>query len=199
MIPPSDPTDGLDVARADLAQAVRIVAGEMGKRVSGASLRFEEGWLYIEAGNAVAKAPARGVWPVTIIVGALWVRRLARSIPTGDPVRLHVDDGRLYANRYSEPCTWTPVDIPLRPKPPVVNEKQRILEAAKILKPLAVRQEDLETLVAEARARRTALCRPEEKKMIVLIARAWEMLAPLGVETADIRRLVDKAVRTAWR
>ena len=60
-------------------------------------------------------------------------------------------------------------------------------------------RKDLEALVAEARARGPASWRPEEKKMIALVARAWEMLAPLGVETSDIRRLVDKAVRNAWK
>jgi hypothetical protein len=199
VMPPSGPIDGLDVPRADLANALEIVAGVMGKRVSGASLRFEDGWLYIEAGNAVAKASARGVWPLTIIVGASWVRRLAKSLPADDPVRLHVNDGRLYANRYSEPCVWTSIERPLKPEAPEMDEKRLILEAARVLKPLRIRREDLESLVGEARARGPALWRVEEKKMIGLVSKAWSMLAPLGVETADIRRLVDDGIRHAWR
>jgi hypothetical protein len=199
MIPHSDPTDSLDVPRADLANALEIVAGVMGKGASGASLRFENGWLYIESGNGVAKAPARGVWPVTIIVGASWVRRLAKRLPAGDLVRLHVDEGRLYANRYSEPCAWTPVDRPLKPELPEVDEKRLILEAARILKPLFITRKDLEALVVESRARGPSSWRAEEKKMVALVSKAWEMLAPLGVETADIRRLVDGAVRNAWK
>jgi hypothetical protein len=39
----------------------------------------------------------------------------------------------------------------------------------------------------------------EKKKMIALVSKAWKMLAPLGVETADIRRSVDRAIRHAWR
>ena len=35
--------------------------------------------------------------------------------------------------------------------------------------------------------------------MIAIVAKAWMLLAPLGIETADIRRLVDKAVRNAWK
>jgi len=199
VVPPSDPIDGLDVPRADLANALKIVAGVMGKRVSGASLRFEDGWLYIEAGNAVAKAPARGVWPLTIIVGASWVRRLAKSLPAGDPVRLHLRDGRLYANRYSEPCVWTSIETPLKPEVPEIDEKRLILEAARVLKPLRIRREDLESLVGEARARGPASWRAEEKKMIAQVSKAWSMLAPLGVETADISRLLDNAIRHAWR
>ena len=35
--------------------------------------------------------------------------------------------------------------------------------------------------------------------MISIVAKAWVLLAPLGVETADIRRLIEKAVRNAWK
>jgi predicted transcriptional regulator len=98
-----DPVDGLDVSRDDLAEAVGIVANLIKKWNKGVSLRFEDGWLFIEAGHgpAVAKAPARGCWPLTIVVGSAWVKRLAKNMPAGDPIHLRVDDGRLYANRYS--------------------------------------------------------------------------------------------------
>lgn len=196
MIPHSDMPDGLEVSRADLLHAVEIVAGLMGKQPSGASLQFEDGWLYIESGRGIAKTPARGTWPLTIIVGASWVRRLARSMPAGDTIRLRVDEGRIYANRYSEPCTLTAVDQPINPKRPQLNE---ILEAARILKPLLIKRSDIETLVAEARAKGLVSWSEEEKKMIAIVAKAWVLLAPLGVETADIRRLVDNAVRNAWK
>ena len=32
-----------------------------------------------------------------------------------------------------------------------------------------------------------------------MVTKAWMLLAPLGVEMADIRRLIDKAVRNAWK
>jgi hypothetical protein len=182
-----------------MAAALSIMAGLMSKRSTGASLRFEDGWLYLEAGHAVAKAPARGHWPVTIVVGPSWVRRLAKRLPAGDPVRLHVADGRLYANRYSEPCAWTPEKMPLNPEPPELDEKQLIMKAARILQPLLIAREDLESLVGQARARGSASWRVEEKKMIGLVSKAWALLAPLGVEPADIRRLADNAIRGAWR
>ena len=199
MIPSSEPPDRLEVSRADLSHAVEIVAGLMGKRPSDARLRFEDGWLFIEAGGGIAKAPARGTWPLTIIAGASWVRRLAKSMPAGDPVRLRVDEGRLYANRYSEPCAWTSVEYPLDPALPKVDEKRLILEAARILKPLLIKRSDLEGLVSEARAKGTASWSEEEAKMIAIVAKAWVLLAPLGVETSDIRRLVNNAVRNAWK
>jgi hypothetical protein len=196
MMPPSDPPYELEVARADLTQAVEIVAGLMGKHASGVSLQFEDGWLWIESGAGIAKTPARGTWPLTIIVGRSWVRRLAKNMPADDPVRLRVEEGRLYANRYSEPCARTAVKQPIKPEGPQLD---KILEAARILKPLLITKWDLAALVVEASARGTASWSEEDKKMIAIIAKAWALLAPLGVETADLRRLVNDAVRNAWK
>lgn len=199
MTPPSDPRYALEVSRADLAKALRIVARRIGKCPGDASFRFEDGILSIEAANTVEDAPARGTWPLPIFVGVSWVRRLAKRMPAGDPILLRVDAGRLYANRYSEPCAWTPRELPAIAEPLVIDEKLLILEAARILKPLRIRRSHLEEVVSEARARGTASWSMEEKKMIAIVAKAWILLAPMGVETSDIRRLVDNAVRNAWK
>lgn len=193
------PTDGLAVGRAEFRKALRIVSHEMGRRVSGATLRFEDGWLFVAAGKAVARAPGQGIWPLTIVVGPSWVRRLAKSLPTGDPVFLHVENGRLYVNKYSEPCEWSTAEILLGPSLGKVDENRRILEAATVLSPLLVSLEDLRSLVEMTRSRGQISWREEEQTMISAVAKAWELLAPLGVETADLRSLVDRAVRNGWR
>jgi hypothetical protein len=152
----SDPVDGLEVSRDDLSKAVRTLSKLVEKWNRGVSLRFEDGWLFIEAGhgNAVAKTPARGCWPLTIIVGLSWVRRLAKNMPAGDPIRLHVnvEENRLYTNRYSERCSRTTVDSPFHPEVPGLDVKAVISEAAEILKPLLINREDLEKLVSETHA-----------------------------------------------
>ena len=196
---PADKPYELEVSRADLAQALKIVARAIGKRHGDAGFRFEDGRLSVEAYNTVADAPARGEWPLTICVGTSWVSRLAKRLQAGDPIHLCVDAGRLYANRYSEPCAWTAREQPATADPPPIDEDVLIQEAVRILKPLRIRRSHLEELVSEARARATASWSVEEKKMIAIVARAWVLLAPLGVETADIRRLVDNAVRNAWK
>ena len=205
MMPPSDPRYELEVSRADLAQALKIVARVVAKSSVDASFRFEDGCLSIEADNTVVDAPARGTWPLPIFVGASWVRRLAKRMPAGDPILLRVDAGWLYANRYSEPCAWAPREqpaptgTPAPTEPPKIDENLLILESARILKPLRIRRSHLEELVSEARARGSASWTQEEKRMIALVAKAWVLLAPLGVETTDLRRLVDTAVRNAWK
>jgi hypothetical protein len=59
--------------------------------------------------------------------------------------------------------------------------------------------EDLEKLVAEIRENGYLTPLMEERKLISMIAKAWVLLAPLGVETDDLRQLVDNAVRNAWK
>jgi len=198
-MPSSDSRYELEVSRADLAQALKIVARAIGILPGDASFRFDNGCLSIEACNTVADAPARGTWPLPIFVGVSWVRRLARRMPAGEPIHLRVDAERLYANRYSEPCAWTPRYPPLSFKPPKIDEAILIPEAARILEPLRIRPSDLEELVSAAQARAAASWSEEERKMIAIVAKAWVLLAPLGVETADLRRLVDDAVRNAWK
>jgi hypothetical protein len=201
MIAALNPVDGLEVSRNDLSRAIGIVSRLVEKWNKGVSLRFEDDWLFIEAGhgNAVAKAPARGCWPLTIIVGVSWVRRLAKNMPAGDPIRLRVHEGRLYANRYSERCSLTSQDSLLHPEVPGMDEKAVILEAAKILKPLRINREALEKLVSETRVRGASPWSIQETRMISIIAKAWALLAPLGIEPADIRRLSDIAVRDGWK
>jgi hypothetical protein len=120
-------------------------------------------------------------------------------MPAGDPIRLRVEDGRLYANRYSERCLWSSDDSPLHPEVIGWDEKAIISEATNILKPLRISRDDLEKLVSQTRAKGTSTYSIQEKKMISIIAKAWAILAPLGIEPADIRRLADDAVRNAWK
>ena len=82
---------------------------------------------------------------------------------------------------------------------PTIDAEELIDEAAKILKPLLIKRSDLDELISEARAKGTATWSMEDKRTTSIIAKAWVLLAPLGVETSEIRRLVDQAVRNAWK
>ena len=96
-------------------------------------------------------------------------------------------------------CAFALEELPPILEPPKSDERRLIVEAAEILKPLRLSKEDVEKLVTEARARGNATWTHHDKKMIEVVARAWKLLAPLGVETSDIRRCVDDAVRNAWK
>ena len=203
----SNPEYLLEISRAEMVLAVKTAARAIGNRGGGARLRFEDARLAIEVEGTVAEVPANGSWPRPTYVRVTWVRRLAKRMPAGDPIQLRVEAGRLHANRYSESCTWVPIEPPLPAEPNhqrfqtslIIDENISIAEAARILKPLFVKQSDLEAVVVDARARGTASWSVEERKMIAIVAKAWVLLAPLGVETADLRRLVNDAVRSAWK
>lgn len=170
----------LEIRRASLTHALKIVAKAIGKDTGEASLRFEDGQVSIEACGTAVNSPANGVWPVPVFVGASWVRRLAQRMPPGDPVRLQIRDGHIYLERYSEPCTFTPTERPVDSNGPQVNEERLIQEAARILKPLHIKRSDLEELVSETRTKGTAAWSPDEKRMTAIVARAWVLLAPIG-------------------
>ncbi len=199
-MPISDVSARLEVGRANLAQALKIVARVMSKDPGDVGLAFDDGCLSIEAGDTVAKAPASGIWPAPIFVAASWVRLMARKMPPGDPLVLRVEGERLYLGPYSERCSLAPTTDD-RPDSdlPQINEQKAIRDAAGILKPLHVRISDLEELVAKVRAQGEGSWSVEDKRMISIVAKAWVLLAPLGVETSDIHRLVRVAVRDAWK
>lgn len=196
--PPDTPHE-LEVSRADLLTQLKFLSKAMGKSTKTVTVRLQDGMLVVEAGESTVEVFARGNWPTPIMGDALWVRVLAKEMPAGDPIHLRVHDGRLYANAFSVRCAFNLEGLPPIPEPLEPDEQPFILEAAKILKPLRLSQKNVEKMVAEARARGNATWTHHDKKMIEVVARAWKLLAPLGVETSDIRRCVDDAVRNAWK
>jgi len=203
---PSEPPYELEVSRADLGQALKTVARAIGQNPGDACFRFADGLLFIEASNTSADAPARGTWPLPIFVSTWWVRRVARRMPTGDPIHLRVDAGRLYANRYSETCARTPRVQPTAAERSAIDENLLISEAAQLLESLRIERPAVERLVSEAIARGTSswsrgvvAWSEEEKKMRMIVEKAWMKLAPFGVGMTDIRRLVDKTLHDAWK
>jgi hypothetical protein len=199
MTPPSEPGHELQISRADFSQALKTAAQVVGKFPGHVGLHFNPGCLTIEAGGTVATAPARGFWPAPIFIGASWVRRMAKRLPSGDPVHLRVDAGRLYLNRYSEACSLTSEEHVVSNELSEADEAELIAEAARILKSLRISPEALQELVSKTYLNGPLSRSVEEKKMLSLIAKAWILLAPFGVGTDDLRQLVDNAVRNAWK
>jgi hypothetical protein len=196
---PPNAVHHLAIPRSDLISSIQFVSVWMGKWARSVTLSFESGSLVIEAGESMMKVSARGEWPEPIMTDASWVRVIAKNMPEGNPIRLCVQDGKLSTNKFSVPCVLASEGLPPIPEPPEPDEKRLILEAVQTLKPLLLTQKDVEKMVSEARARGSSTWFHHDKKMIAIVARAWKLLAPLGVETGDIRRFVDDAVRNAWK
>ena len=195
MTPPLEAPHCLQVSRADLATALKNVSRAIRKQTGDAEFRFGGDALAIRVANTTAEAPAHGTWPKPIFVNASFVSKLAKLIPEGDPVRLHVESGKLYANRFSQTCTESPTELEL----PKNDENALISEAAKCLKSLFIKRTDLEQLVSEAQEK-TSAWSLEDHRLMTVVTKAWSLLAPLGVEPADIRRLISEAKErgTGW-
>jgi hypothetical protein len=196
---PSATGQGLHISRVDLVNALKTTAQFAGKFPGHIGLHFDAGCLAIEAGGAVATAPARGFWAAPIFVGASWVRRMAKRLPPGDPIHPRVEAGRLYLNRYSEACSLTAAEHVVSNELSEADEAELIAEAARILKSLRISPDALQELVSETYVNGPISPSVEEKKMLSLIAKAWILLAPFGAGTDDLRQLVDNAVRNAWK
>ena len=199
MSPPAEPGHELQLSRVDFAQALKTAAEVIGKFPGHVGIRFDAGYLTIEAGSTVASAPARGFWPTPIFVGASWVRRMGKRLLPGDPIHLRVEGGRLYLNRYSEACSLTAAEHVVSNELSEADEAELIAEAARILKSLRISPDALQELVSKTYVNGPISPSVEEKKMLSLIAKAWILLAPFGVGTDDLRHLVDNAVRNAWK
>ena len=195
---PSDLPYELEISRAALKKSLNAIAKSIRNAQVAARLNYEDGHLYFEAGHTSAGVPAKGTWPLPVFVQETWILRLARRMPSGDPIQLRVDAGRLYANRYSEPCSLTPRVTPASLDLLTKEEHLLIAEAAKILKQVHIKKSDLEELVLTSRGR-IQVHSADDKKLVSIIAKAWQLLAPFAVETSDIRKLMNNAVRDAWK
>src|ERR1700739_2068879 len=161
----------LEVSPSEFREALRDLARSMPRKRRAVSLliRDKDGQLVIDAGVTVCMIPAKGEWMTTVVVAASWVRRLAKRLPSGDPIRLHVSDLRLYANRFSEPCSISLEKTPRDPNPP---NAELIPKAAAILEPLLIKREEIEQLAATARARGAAEWSEQESTILPLIGKA---------------------------
>jgi hypothetical protein len=92
------------VDRDEFTAALRLVSQRCGRRARTASLRFEDGALFICADSAMASLPAQGSWPWTVVTKYAWVYLLAKKPLKSNPLRIYVENARVYVERFSCPC-----------------------------------------------------------------------------------------------
>jgi len=114
----------------------------------------------------------------------------------GNPLVLRVEKKHFYINTFGVPChevakkTRTPPPSAIEPSREVLRS---IGQAAKLLEAFHVTAQDVIGLVKRAQSAGQPSWTAAEAKMIAAVAKAWVVLAPLGVETADLRSLIDNA------
>jgi len=185
--------------REKLLKALKILAADLEPSVHWISVSHQDGMASITAGVSRSVIPATGHWDETIYVDAEWVRLMATLLPDVNPLSLRIKNGRFYTNTYSQSCR---LSLPRRTdtsnKLSAKSRKTRISKAAALLSDFRVTERALETLVNSIQAQREPLWQPEEKTMISTVAKAWAQLAPLGVETSDLRAFLDESIRYAF-
>jgi hypothetical protein len=185
--------------RETLFEALKTLAADLEPSVHWISISYKDGKSRITAGVSSSVIPATGHWDGTIFVDAEWVRLMATLLPDINPLSLRIKNGRFYTNTYSQSCRLSlPRRTDTRNKLSAKNRETRISKAAALLGDFRVTERSLETLVNSIRAQREPLWQPEEKAMIAAVAKAWTQLAPLGVETSDLRTFLDEAIRYAF-
>jgi hypothetical protein len=185
------------VDRDELTKALRGIVLSCGKRATSASLCFEKDFLYICAGTTLASLPAQGCWPWTVVTRYSWVYNLAKKPLQTNPVRIYVDKARVYAERFSCPCELPADDSVLVPGTLAPNRKLAVERAARALAPLMVGTSDIIRLIDEA-ASRTPAWREDDRKVIAMVAKAWQSLAPFGVEPEDFLAVFQRVSHDAW-
>jgi hypothetical protein len=121
------------------------------------------------------------------------------QMPSGNPLVLRVDKKHFYINSFGVPCREAAKKKAPAPAnvEPSREDLRRIGHAAKLLEPFHVTAQDVIELVKQAQAAGQSSWTTDETTMIATVAKAWSFLAPLGVETSDLRSLIDDAVRNA--
>jgi hypothetical protein len=185
------------VDRDELTSALRRIVLSCGKRGASASLGFENDSLHICAGPTVASVAAKGCWPWTVVTRYSWVYNLAKKPLQTNPVRIYVDNARVYAERFSCACELPADDSALVPGTPVPDLKKAVEIAARALAPLMVSSSDIEGLIDRV-ASRTPAWREDDRKIIAMVAEAWRPLAPFGVQPEDFLPMFQGVSRDAW-
>ena len=124
---------------------------------------------------------------------------MAKLLPKGDPIFLRTNGGLFYTNNFSQTFRLSlPRKSLAGQQISKVYREQCLEKAATLLKPFRITPDDLEKMVDGVQTRGPSSWLRQEKAMIELTAKAWAVLAPLGVETGDLRVVINEAVRTAF-
>ena len=188
------------VEREELLRYIAVLSKSITSKDKVARISFDDGWLMIGAGEADFAIAAEGKWAKPVSIDASWIQKMNRLLPAGNPLVLRVEKKHFYINSFGVPCHE--VAKKKASAPSNVEPSREILrtigQAAKLLEPFHVTAQDVIELVKKAQSVGPPSWTTDATRMIATVAKAWIVLAPLGVETSDLRSLIDNAVRNAF-
>lgn len=179
----------VEVQAEQLTQAFRALArGESQK--DWTEVDFDGAMLSLSMGSLQEKVPAAGSWSGLIHFPARLTKTLAERPIQRSPLEVSVEEGCLNVGNFSVPCQFGPA-----PEDLDGNTADRVAEALLILKKYRIKKETLAALVAGGDPEYAAMWSGQNEVMLDSIAKAWKVLAPLGVDPREIRRLIHDTVR----
>jgi len=182
----------LEVEAGQFAKALKLLA-RFESKTNQAELEFDGSMLMVRLGDSEQQIPAAGSWPSPVHIRSRFVRALAFRPILQNPLELSTENDRLTVGNFSVPCSAEPIED-VGPSP----NDERIAEAAHILKKLRVSREKIAELVAQADPEYASLWSNGYEPMIDRVAKAWKILAPLGVDPRAIRQAIEESVRHAF-
>ena len=177
----------LKVDRLQLSQALKNMAKfAKPKQQTEAIVSFDGASMTIDAGGMTFGVAAEGSWAGQARVNVWFFLGLAKGLPAGETLTVAVDDGKLRvagsSTGFSAPCVWQEresnvIRLPMNPTFPTL---------------LALRLNYTDEEIARSGLAETV--REAEKRRDRLVAQAAAILEPLGVQSLDLRRVVDEAI-----
>ena len=152
-------------------------------KMEQAVLSFDGSLLYVDMSGVSIKAPAQGSWNGQVRVTTGLLVSIAKIPPPDDPITFRVEDGRIFVGNSSCPCEWQAswqslIQLPLDADTPLLLALKLRYTADQI------RASGLKAVVDKA-----------EEKCNRNVNTAIKVLAKYGVKPADLRALVDQALR----
>jgi hypothetical protein len=189
----------LEVNRKHLLQAFRQIKAIKGRRRQPAKLTYTDGQLRISLEGCSFSAEATGTWTGEVEVPDTFIRRVARtSLPGKGPVVVATDGKTFRIEEIVIGCRWNAIVYP-RIELPLDAPTVEVLSLSKKYSTEDIERSGLVERVREAEQERDSMFKEAE----TLLQRAVEVLwplgfrgkKPLGIDGADLRRMLDERLR----
>lgn len=176
------------VSRTALIDAfLRAGAGNTSVRDASARITLNKSVLTISSigGSEELDVESSAIFDSGEVV--LNTAKIAKNVPQEDPVFVQLEQEALKIG--SLRIRLHPAEQK-RPR----DEAQRLAAAAKILASYHVSESDLDCLVGKESSDFTV----QEQPLIDTIAKAWALLAPMGISPYDLKLLINDKIRRSW-
>ena len=174
----------LRVRRSDLAEAIEIATvGVRPKKPGGLWFSFDGVLLQLTGPGSSKVVSADGTWPAAVTVDAAIMQKVAARLPNQDPLLIKADGDRLYIGGFSVGAEIADIAPPSVDLPIDYSTADVVVALAKLGAPRLV-----------GTIGKPALDKAK-RSLDANISNAVRHLSPYGVKFADLKLLVQEAIK----